>query len=206
MPKERACLLAEVDFQERNVLENLNLTLGENVKRLRTVRELTLDELAELAGLSKGMLVQIEQARTNPSIGTLCKLANALGVTINRLIDEPSQLATKKTVLSELPNLWKGPDGSAAKLLAGVDGANLVEFWDWELLPGHKHESPPHPQGAREIVYVLKGSLDIEVGSTSVSAKAHEAVLIPGDQIHCYANNSKARTHFAMVVIEPTSL
>lgn len=191
---------------ERNVLEDLNSTLSENVRRLRTNRDLTFDELAKRAGLSKGMLVQIEQARTNPSIGTLCKLANALGVTINRLIDEPTQLATKKTNLSELPNLWKGPDGSAAKLLAGVDGANLVEFWDWELLPGHQHTSAAHPQGTKEVVYVLKGYLNIEVGSTSVTAKAHEVVLIPGDQSHRYINKAKARNHFVMVVIEPTSL
>ena len=190
---------------EHTALDELNTTLGQNVRGLRTSRNLTYDELAERAGLSKGMLAQIEQARTNPSIGTLCKLANALGVTINRLIDEPTRLATKKTTLSELPNLWKGPEGSAAKLLAGVDGADLVEFWDWELLPGHQHVSAPHPQGTKEIVYVLKGTLNVEVGSISVAAKAREALLIPGDEIHKYMNNSKTKSHFAMVVIEPTS-
>ncbi len=193
------------ESNERTVLEDLNSTLSDNVRGLRAIRDLTYDELAERAGLSKGMVVQIEQGRTNPSIGTLCKLANALGVTINRLIEEPTRLLTKKTVLSELPNLWKGPDGSVAKLLAGVDGANLVEFWDWELLPGHQHSSAAHPHGTKEVVYVLKGSLTVEIGSSSVSAKAGEAVLLPGDQIHKYMNKSKAKTHFAMVVIEPTS-
>ena len=186
-------------------LESLNSTLSDNVRGLRAVRDLTYDELAERAELSKGMVVQIEQGRTNPSIGTLCKLANALGVTINRLIEEPMRASTKKIVLSELPNLWRGPEGSAAKLLAGVDGANLVEFWDWELLPGHRHESTAHPQGTKEIVYILKGSLTIEVGSKTVIAKVREAVLLPGDQSHKYINKSKSKTQFAMVVVEPTS-
>lgn len=190
---------------EPTALEDLNSILSNNVSGLRNTRDFTYDELAERAGLSKGMVVQIEQGRTNPSIGTLCKLANALGVTINRLIEEPTRLTTKKIALSELPNLWTGPDGSAAKLLAGVDGADLVEFWDWQLLPGHQHTSAVHPHGTKEIVYVLKGSLDVELGSTSVTAKAHETVLLPGDQRHRYINKSKAKTHFAMVVIEPTS-
>lgn len=191
---------------EHTVLDQLNSTLSNNVRRLRTIRGLTYDELAERAGLSKGMLVQIEQARTNPSIGTLCKLANALGVTISHLIEEPTRLTTKKTIMSELPNLWKGQKGSVAKLLAGVDGADLVEFWDWELLPGHQHKSAAHPNGTKEIVYVLKGSLSVEVGSTSITAKAREALLLPADQSHSYLNQSKVKTHFTMVVIEPMSI
>ncbi|MGI9293605.1 MAG: cupin domain-containing protein, partial [Pseudomonadales bacterium] len=83
-------------------------------------------------------------------------------------------------------------------------GADLVEFWDWELLPGHQHASAAHPRGTKEVVYVLKGSLSVEVGSTSVTVKAREALLIPGDQSHKYENESRVKTHFAMVVIEPT--
>jgi len=190
---------------EPSVLEDLNSILSNNVSGLRNTRDFTYDELAERAGLSKGMVVQIEQGRTNPSIGTLCKLANALGVTINRLIEEPTRLTTKKTALSDLPNLWTGPDGSTAKLLAGVDGADLVEFWDWELLPGHQHTSAAHPHGTKEIVYVLKGSLSIEMGPTSITVNARESVLLLGDQSHNYINESKVKTHFAMVVVEPTS-
>ena len=192
--------------RERTALESLNATLSNNVRLLRSKRALTYEELALRAGLSKGMLVQIEQARTNPSIGTLCKLANALGVTINRLIDEPTSLATSKTKLSELPNLWTGPEGSVAKLLAGVDGASLVEFWDWELLPGHQHSSAAHSPGTKEIIYILKGSLDIDVGAASITARVRESVLLPGDQCHQYVNNSRSKAHFAMVVIEPSSL
>jgi transcriptional regulator with XRE-family HTH domain len=189
---------------EPTIFEDLNCALSNNVGSLRATRDFTYDELAKRADLSKGMVVQIEQGRTNPSIGTLCKLANALGVTISRLIEEPNQPTTMKTVLSELPNLWTGPDGSAAKLLAGVDGANLVEFWDWVLLPGHQHASAAHPNGTKEMVYVLKGRLCIEQGSMSVTVKAHETVLLSGDESHSYTNKSRGKTHFALVVIEPS--
>ena len=191
------------DLVERTDPDSVNTTLSKNVRQLRAHRGLTLDELASCAGLSKGMLVQIEQARTNPSIGTLCKLANALGVTIARLIDEPAQQSVRKTSRAQLSNRWTGPAGSSAKLLAGIDGANLIEFWDWELQPGHCHISVPHPPGTNELVYVLKGSLTVVVGGRNYSAKAHEALQMPGDQNHQYRNNTRSKTHFFMVVIEP---
>ena len=42
-----------------------------NLRRLRTSRQWSLDTLAARSGVSKGMLVQLEGARTNPSLGTL---------------------------------------------------------------------------------------------------------------------------------------
>lgn len=184
-------------------LEDINGILSENVRNLRAMRELTLDELSARAELSKGMVVKIEQGRTNPSIGTLCKLANALGVTINRLIEETGGPALKKVTLSDLPNLWKGKTGSSAKLLAGVDSSDLIEFWDWKLRPGHHHDSLAHPQKTKEILYVLSGVLNIEVGASSTHVKAGESLLLPADQNHRYANESDKIVHFAMVVIEP---
>ena len=50
------------------------------VRRLRTAKGWSLDQLAARSGVSKGMLVHLEQARTNPSLGTLCKVAETLGI------------------------------------------------------------------------------------------------------------------------------
>ena len=68
-------------------LDLLTQSLGRNVKRWRTERGFTLDALAARAGVSRGMLIQIEQARTNPSIGTVVKIGDALGVSITTLLD-----------------------------------------------------------------------------------------------------------------------
>ncbi len=62
-------------------------TVARNVRALRTEQAWTLDELAGRSGVSKGMLVQIEQNRTNPSIGTLCRIAEAFGVSLASLVE-----------------------------------------------------------------------------------------------------------------------
>ena len=54
----------------------------------RARRRWTLDELAARSAVSRRLLVQIEHAEANPSLGTLLKLAAALGVTLTELVSD----------------------------------------------------------------------------------------------------------------------
>lgn len=71
---------------------NLHHLLAALAARLREARAragLTLDQTARRAGLSRRFLVEIEAARTNPSIGKLAALASALGISLAQLCDLP---------------------------------------------------------------------------------------------------------------------
>jgi transcriptional regulator with XRE-family HTH domain len=59
-------------------MSSINEQLGKNVKKMREYRELTQQELADKAGLSKVTIGQIERGNAEPSIGTLGKIAQAL--------------------------------------------------------------------------------------------------------------------------------
>ena len=61
--------------------------VARNTRRLRTCRGWSLDQLASRSGVSKGMLVHLEGARTNPSLGTMCKIAETLGVSLAALVE-----------------------------------------------------------------------------------------------------------------------
>lgn len=63
--------------------------LGEVVRKLRLQRNLTVRDLAEKTNLSYAYISQIENGKRTPTIETLDKLAKALGVTIQYLIDAP---------------------------------------------------------------------------------------------------------------------
>ncbi|KHJ59654.1 helix-turn-helix domain-containing protein, partial [Burkholderia glumae] len=60
----------------------LERLVGLNLARLRAERQLSLDALARLSGVSRAMLAQIESARSVPSIKVLCKVAAALKVSV----------------------------------------------------------------------------------------------------------------------------
>ncbi|MBL3960679.1 helix-turn-helix transcriptional regulator, partial [Bacteroides thetaiotaomicron] len=63
-------------------LDLLEQVVGVNLARLRAERQLSLDALARLSGVSRAMLAQIESARSVPSIKVLCKIAAALKVSV----------------------------------------------------------------------------------------------------------------------------
>lgn len=65
--------------------------IGRRIANLRRLKHLTLPELAERSGVSKGYISQLENEQvTSPSIDTVNKLASALDVTIADLLEMPS--------------------------------------------------------------------------------------------------------------------
>ncbi|MGA2829145.1 MAG: helix-turn-helix transcriptional regulator, partial [Streptosporangiaceae bacterium] len=65
----------------------LALAIGVRVRQERQSRGWTLDQLAEVAGVSRRMVVNIEQGAVNPSVGTLLRISDALGVGLPVLVE-----------------------------------------------------------------------------------------------------------------------
>ena len=138
--------------------------LAHNLREWRTRRGWSQVELAARADLSKGMLVQIEQSQTNPSIATLCKLANALGVALPRLVEVADEPVIRRVARADVVWLWHGRGkGSAAGLVGGIASPVPVELWDWNMGAKDAYDALAHPAGTREIVYALEGEVLITV-------------------------------------------
>lgn len=178
--------------------------IARNTRRLRTERQWSLDQLAGRSGISKGMLVQIEQARTNPSIGTLCRLADAYGVTLAHIVELSDTADVRVVEADEVIRLWSGAEGSAGDLLVGVDRREHVELWRWTLAPGDEHVSEGHMEGTREMMAVLSGTLTLDVGDASYTVRSGGAVIFDGDRNHAYRNAHKRPLEAVLVVIQPT--
>lgn len=183
--------------------ERVRHAIAENVCRLRTLAGWSLDETAMRAGVSKGMLFQIERAATNPSIGTLCKIANAFHVTLQSLLSAPSSAAAETIAVADAVNLWSGAGEGIAKLLFGVDDASLIELWRWSIPAGVSHAADAHPAGAKEMALVLKGTLEMTVGESAYAVRTNHAILFEADRPHIYANKHSSMCEFVLVVIEP---
>ena len=68
-------------------MEDISQVIAKNLKEIREQRRLSLDRVAELTGVSKSMLGQIERGESNPTIQTVWKMANGLKVSLTALID-----------------------------------------------------------------------------------------------------------------------
>ncbi len=179
----------------------INQAIATNVRAQRTHRGLTLDALAARSGVSRGMLVQVEQGRTNPSVSTLTRIASALGVTVARLVEVGDVPMVRIVEPADAVTFHQGD--VRAKLLVGADSPMILELWDWRLAPGEHHDGDAHPAGTREMLTVLEGELTLTVHSRDHVIVADGAVLFTADRPHRYSNQGDRELRFVMVVAEP---
>ena len=177
--------------------------LARNLRRLRTERGLTLEELAKRAGVSRSMLIQIEQKRVNPTLATLVRLAQALDVGLAELVELGGRQRVRVISRGDALELWSSPGGGSGRLLVGSDQLDHVEFWDWRLEPGDVHEAEAHAAGTAEIIHVLDGDLMLEVDGESHAASTGESVIFSADADHSYGNHGTRPVRVFMIVITP---
>ena len=70
-------------------MELVLLKIGERLKEIRNTRHLTLDEVAELTGVSKPMLGQIERGQSSPTINVLWKISTGLKIPLSFFCRQP---------------------------------------------------------------------------------------------------------------------
>ncbi|MFF5182062.1 helix-turn-helix domain-containing protein [Micromonospora sp. NPDC000316] len=178
--------------------------VARQVRELRATRGWSFEELAGRSGVSKAMLVQIESARTNPSVGTLCRVADAFGVNIARLLEPDEERAVKISSAAEAPVLWQGEHGGTGHLLSGLGEPDLVELWDWRLAPGEGHRSADHPRGTREVLHVLDGAVIVQVDGQDHPVRRGETIEFHADREHGYRNDTDEPARLMMVVVTPS--
>jgi transcriptional regulator with XRE-family HTH domain len=177
--------------------------IGARVKQERQARGWTLDRLAEAAGVSRRLLVNVEQGAANPSVATLLRISDALGIGLPALVERPHPDPVKITRDGEGAVLWSSAAGGRGVLVAGTEPPEVVELWDWTLVPNDQHLSEAHTPGTRELVHVHQGAITVTVAGRTITLGAGDAAAFPGDVTHAYANLGPRPARFTLVVFEP---
>jgi len=181
----------------------LAAAIGVRVKHERQGRGWTLDQLAEAAGVSRRMVVNVEQGTVNPSVGTLLKISDALGIGLPALVEPPHSNPVKITRHGDGAALWSSEAGGRGVLVAGTEPPDVVELWDWILAPGDRHVSEAHTAGTLELVHVQEGTIVVNIAEQSVTLNAGDAMSFAGDVVHSYANPGVVSARFSLSVFEP---
>lgn len=181
----------------------LATAIGARVKQERATRGWTLDQLAAAASVSRRMVINVEHGEVNPSVGTLLRLSDALGVGLPALVEPPETRPVKVTRAGDGAQLWSGAAGGRGVLVAGTTPPDVVELWDWSLGPGDRHASDDHAAGTEELIHVLEGAITVEIDDQAITLETGDAVSFPGDVDHAYANPHAAPARFSLTVFEP---
>jgi transcriptional regulator with XRE-family HTH domain len=181
----------------------LATAIGERVRQERHTKAWSLDQLAEASGVSRRLLISVEQGAANPSVATLLLISDALGVGLPVLVAPPSAHPVTVTREGEGATLWKSPAGGRGVLVAGTQPPHVLELWDWTLYPGDTHGSEAHAPGTMELLHMQRGSLTLTVLDETLTLAAGDAVAFRGDVPHSYTHRGTARARFSLAVFEP---
>ena len=158
------------------------MKIGNRLKKLRIAKDLTQEELASRAELSKGFISQIERDLTSPSISTLVDILQCLGTDLKDIFQEEKdeQIVFQKgdyfkKVDSELNNTIEWIIPNAQK--------NMMEPILLTLQPGGStYLDLPHE--GEEFGYVLQGRIKIHLGKKIYQAKKGESFYFVPDSEH----------------------
>ncbi|WP_424832081.1 helix-turn-helix domain-containing protein [Ruegeria sp.] len=154
--------------------------------KLRDVRAatgLSLSKVAEMTGVSKAMLGQIERGESSPTIATLWKIAKGFELPLSALIGsavlrDPSNAGVFQTVTF--------PGSIKVKIVFPFDPDLGAETFHVELTPSQSHESPPHAAGVTEEVFVLGGTLEILRDGEWLPLQTGQGLRFAADLPHGY--------------------
>ncbi|WP_043972433.1 MULTISPECIES: helix-turn-helix domain-containing protein [Acinetobacter] len=172
--------------------------VGQNIRLFRTERQLSQQDLADRAGVSRRTIAALETGQVNISLAKLDAIAIALAVDFKKLVS-PSELS-ESAVVNTLA--WQGQQAeSHATLLAAVPTRTQAELWTWSLAVGEVYQAEPDQKGWQELIYVVEGELTISFEHENRVLQAGESTLFESSIQYCYANRSKQPLKFIRNVL-----
>ncbi|NDB68152.1 MAG: XRE family transcriptional regulator [Methylocystaceae bacterium] len=176
--------------------------LGATVQRLRKAYNLSLSELSLQSGVAKSIISQIERNETNPTLATIWRLAQALDVSIERVLqtteDEPF---LEKTSKADTPILVSDDGKCRLAIIGWIKTVEWLQCYEFSAEPGGVLESDAHQRGSVECLSVRVGELEVSVADARDVAKTGETLRYRCDRPHIIRNIGKSRAEATMVCI-----
>lgn len=173
--------------------------VGAALRRLRQERGLSLDDAAQITGVSKAMLGQVERGESSPTVSTLWKISSGLRVSLSALITPPSVTYT----LISLDEIKPVSEANGQILLYDIfpfDPATGFEVFTLIVKPGCVYTSPSHPNVVEEFVIVTDGVLTLTVEGQVVVVQKGMAIKFNGSAQHTYANSADKDAIFQNII------
>jgi transcriptional regulator with XRE-family HTH domain len=177
---------------EGDVDADLTHIVGANLNRLRGQRGLSFEKLAQLSGVSRAMLGQIELGQSAPTINVLWKIARGLGVTFSALISADSAPGPVVMRSSDAKLLTSSDLRFSSRALFPVDRSRRVEFYELRLATGGAEHADAHAPGTTENLVVAVGSVEIELGDDRHVLNVGDSIFFTADNPHVYRNRGKS--------------
>lgn len=170
--------------------EAMSVDVASSLRQLREARGISMRSLATKSGLSANALSMIERGKTSPSVSTLYKLADALGVTITAFFGAETERKRIVFIKSDERTRMSFTRG-VFEALGGEQFSGRVEPFMLTLESGAA--SGPHGivHSGHEFVFCLRGQLEYYVEKEVFLLSAGDSLLFESKMQHRWRNPSR---------------
>ena len=179
---------------------NMKLDIGDKIKGLRLSSELTQEELADRAGLTRGFISQLENDQSSIQIDSLSDILGALGISLSEFFSDSS--GTQVVFSAKDRILLDNKGASLFELLVPGSTNNVMDPILVELAPGEqleKHESLPGEQFG----FVLKGTATLKLGDKKYSVAKGHCFYFESNCVHQLSNEKETAVKLLWVSTPP---
>lgn len=189
-------------FNIVNQSHNHSVTIGRTILAERKRQKLSLDELARRSDVSKGMLSQIEQGKSNPTVVVLYRVAVGLQIDIAKLLPKAKNAPhVWRIIRSDDENyVFAKTKDCQLRTLSPLDLEKQIEFYEVTFAPHGKLISEPHFEGAEEILTVAKGHLKLKAGEKEADLHSRDSAYYAADVPHAIHNLGNTEAVAYMIV------
>ena len=175
--------------------------VGERLRQLREERGISLRKLAELTEFSASFISQVENGQASPSIGSLERIASAVGVTLGEFFAAPSRgegpgLVVRAAARENLESAWSNAQIEA---LAPMSVGRKLEPVIITLDAGGRSGKHPHPHAMEEFAFVLEGRVRLTLGEEAHDLEAGDAATIPLEHARAWENTGSGPARILVV-------
>ena len=178
---------------------DLNRAVAENLKRIRKTKKMSMERLAAEAGVSRSMLGQIERGEANPSVATIGKLASALKVPAELLLESDTFVT-----LEQFPEVATKPvrlDAGKVVLRQNFpyDAVTRLESFFLDLYISGRYEPELSVPGCVCHATMMSGTVTLHAEGETLRMIERDAIRFAADRPYRFENMTNATARLLLV-------
>jgi transcriptional regulator with XRE-family HTH domain len=172
-----------------DISSDIGAHLAARLRGLRADRGLSLDALAERAGVSRSMISLVERGESSPTASVLNRLATGLGVTLASLFAEDPSAGSSPLSRRADQRTWRDPEsGYVRRNLSAPGHPSPIELVEVVLPPGARVAYDGGPRSVAQQVWVIDGEVEVASGDEAYALSTGDCLSMRIDRPTAFRN------------------
>ncbi|MET4541263.1 MULTISPECIES: cupin domain-containing protein [Micrococcaceae] len=181
---------------------NVPVAIGSRIRAARQAQRLTIEQVADATGLTKGFLSRVERDLTSPSVASLVTLCQVLSVSVGDLFAAPETHLTKR---DDGPRISLGGQGIVERLLTARSERRL-QILQATIEPRGRGENELYAVDCDvDVLHVVKGRIKLILTNESYDLEEGDTLSFPGREPHTWINPTDETVEVLWVLVPAAS-